>query len=185
MLETGYHPSNYIVTLLLKNGLHSLPFNIKSWQTLPGMKWTYSFVFDCSVESFKFDHYILPLDYSGDFGFTRMDTVIGLKIIFLATPGAPDFAGAYLINNRIIKTTNQTLANSTVYPNPFTDHLNISSSEHEVSDINIYDITFRKIFTQQLSVTKTLNTQELIKGIYICEIRYKNNLIKRFKILKN
>lgn len=184
LLETGYHPSNYIVILFLINGQYSLPYNITSWRMLPDIKWTYCHAFDCSVESFQFDHYIFPLDYSRDFGLTRMDTVIGLKIIFLATPGAPDFAGAYLINNRITNTTNQTFANSTVYPNPFTDHLIISSSDYEVSDINIYDITFRKIFTQQFSITKTLNTQEFISGIYICEIRYKNNQIKRFKILK-
>jgi hypothetical protein len=71
-----------------------------------------------------------------------------------------------------------------VFPNPFSDKLNITTSKNELSEIIIYDITSRKIMLQKFTGSASLNTEPLTKGIYIYEVRNNNGVIKKGKIVK-
>lgn len=71
------------------------------------------------------------------------------------------------------------------YPNPFSDEINITIKTREQVDISLYDVTSRKIFTQSLTNSTTINTQQLAKGIYLYEVRNKNGVIKKGKVIKD
>ncbi len=72
-----------------------------------------------------------------------------------------------------------------IYPNPFSDQVNISLNTFEFAEIIIYDITSRKLIHQSFSNLTTLNTEQLIKGIYLYEIRFANGFYKKGKLVKN
>lgn len=76
------------------------------------------------------------------------------------------------------------IAPTSVFPNPFTNKLNIITENNNPSEINIYDITSRKIITQNFINSTSINTDYLAKGIYIYELRNNEGLIKRGKMVK-
>ncbi len=77
---------------------------------------------------------------------------------------------------------NETLI--TIFPNPLDDQLVINTNNNDPTEITLYDITSEKILQQNFTNTLTLNTEKLPKGIYIYELRYKNELIKKGKVIK-
>ena len=99
LLETSYHSDNYAVRLILTSGAFSdIHFvNQPDWTQITDTPWIHLFL-GCDVGTFGLTRYILPLDFSTHFGLTQTDTVTGIEITFLQTGGAPDFAGAYIIN---------------------------------------------------------------------------------------
>jgi hypothetical protein len=83
-------------------------------------------------------------------------------------------------------------AHFSVYPNPFSDKLNITTKTNDPLEITLFDITSRKLLHQQFTNTLTLNTSHLSKGIYIYELRpvpfssgNKNAVIKKGKVVKD
>jgi hypothetical protein len=72
-----------------------------------------------------------------------------------------------------------------LFPNPFSDKLTISSKTNEPKEITLIDITSRKLLQQQFTNSITLNTSHLSKGIYIYELRNKNTVIKKGKVVKD
>jgi hypothetical protein len=74
----------------------------------------------------------------------------------------------------------------TIQPNPFNDKLNINADYlEEFSQIILYDIASRKILEQQFTNSVTLNTSQFAKGIYIYEIRNKNGVVEKGKVVKD
>jgi type IX secretion system substrate protein/beta-propeller repeat-containing protein len=73
----------------------------------------------------------------------------------------------------------------TLYPNPFLNSVSIKSSDNEQSQIILYDITSRKILNQSFINSTSINTEQLAKGIYLYEVRNKNGVIKKGKIVKD
>lgn len=75
-----------------------------------------------------------------------------------------------------------------VYPNPFTDALNIALPQSNVSDISIRDITGKVVFQSTGSVDHTapviIYTNELKAGLYILHIKSAGSEYTQ-KILKN
>ena len=71
-----------------------------------------------------------------------------------------------------------------VYPNPMADKLNVKINNNEPSEINIYDISSRKILQQTFTNTITLNTEQLAKGVYLYEVRSRKGIIKNGKVIK-
>ena len=69
-------------------------------------------------------------------------------------------------------------------PNPFSDKINITSKRNELLEVNLYDITSRKLLHQKFTHSASLNTASLAKGIYLYEIRNKNAVIKKGKVVK-
>ncbi len=71
-----------------------------------------------------------------------------------------------------------------VFPNPFNDLINIKANENELMEIILYDVLTRKIFNQSFTNSISLNTEQFANGIYIYEIRNKNGVIKKGKVVK-
>lgn len=71
-----------------------------------------------------------------------------------------------------------------IYPNPFSDKINITTKRNELVELNLFDVTARKIFNQSFINSTSINTEQLAKGIYIYEVRNKNGMIKTGKVVK-
>jgi hypothetical protein len=76
-----------------------------------------------------------------------------------------------------------------LFPNPFTDKVNITIKRNELLEVSLYDVTSRKIFNQSFTIpiaigTISINTEQLAKGIYLYEVRNKNGVIKKGKVVK-
>jgi hypothetical protein len=80
---------------------------------------------------------------------------------------------------------NSSTTNFSVFPNPVTDKLTITTHSNSLSEIILYDITSRKLLQEQCTNTLTLNTSQLSKGIYIYELRTNNGIIKKGKVVKD
>ncbi|MBK8847595.1 MAG: T9SS type A sorting domain-containing protein [Bacteroidetes bacterium] len=72
-----------------------------------------------------------------------------------------------------------------IYPNPLDNKLNITISNHEFSEIIIYDIASRKLLQEKFTNSISINTEQLAKGIYLYEVRNKNGVIKKGKVVKD
>jgi hypothetical protein len=72
-----------------------------------------------------------------------------------------------------------------IYPNPFSDQLNVEVDRSEQMEIVLYDISGRKIMEQKFRSTVTLNTEHLAKGIYLYEVRSKDGLFQNGKVVKS
>jgi len=72
-----------------------------------------------------------------------------------------------------------------LFPNLVTNELNIKTSSTELSEIILFDISSRKLLQQSFKHSTTVNTEQLSKGIYLYELRNKNGVIKKGKIVKD
>jgi hypothetical protein len=97
-------------------------------------------------------------------------------------------AGA-MMNCVVTQSTNilsePALANLSVFPNPFSNKLNLKNNNNELSEIILYDITSRKLLQEKVTNSVTLNTEQFAKGIYLYEVRYGNSLCKKGKLVKD
>jgi hypothetical protein len=71
-----------------------------------------------------------------------------------------------------------------VIPNPFNDNITFKSNYNEFLELVLYDITSSKITHIMFTKDVSLNTVKLSKGIYIFEIKNKDNVIHRGKVIK-
>jgi hypothetical protein len=71
-----------------------------------------------------------------------------------------------------------------IYPNPINDKLIIAINNKEFSEIILYDVASRKLLQQHFTNSTSLNTEQLAKGIYIYEVRDKNGVMKKGKVVK-
>jgi OmpA-OmpF porin, OOP family len=71
-----------------------------------------------------------------------------------------------------------------IFPNPFSGILNVDLNEISQSEIFLYDITSRKLLQQKFTSSVSLNTGQLASGIYIYEVRTKNGVLKKGKVVK-
>ncbi|MEP7167951.1 MAG: T9SS type A sorting domain-containing protein, partial [Bacteroidota bacterium] len=70
-----------------------------------------------------------------------------------------------------------------LFPNPFSDKLNITANRNGIKEINFFDVTGRKIFNKSFTNSTLINTEQLAKGIYLYEVRNKNGVIKKGKVV--
>lgn len=73
----------------------------------------------------------------------------------------------------------------TLFPNPFSNKLNFTFNNNELSEIIIYDITSRKILQQKFTSSVSLNTEQLAKGLFLYEVRNKDSSCKKGKVVKD
>jgi len=71
-----------------------------------------------------------------------------------------------------------------IYNNPMTDKFEIKTNSNEVIEIIVYGTDSKKIVQQQFIHDVSLNTSQLAKGIYLYEVRNKNGIIKKGKMVK-
>lgn len=112
--------------------------------------------------------------------------------------GQLDYYSAYYHVDDVCVSTDSLNCNSTVginevknnkelvlIPNPFTDKINITVNRNELVEVNLFDVTARKIFNQSFTNSTSINTEKLAKGIYLYEVRNKNEVIKKGKVVKD
>jgi hypothetical protein len=73
---------------------------------------------------------------------------------------------------------------TTASPNPFTNELSFETNRNELSEIVLYDLTSRKIVQQKFTNSVSLNTEQLAKGLYLYEVRDRNGLCEKGKVVK-
>ena len=71
-----------------------------------------------------------------------------------------------------------------VYPNPFTDRIEIVNENNELTEVILYDLTSRNILQKKFSNSVSINTEQLAKGIYMYEVRNKNGVKRNGKVVK-
>jgi hypothetical protein len=71
-----------------------------------------------------------------------------------------------------------------VFPNPFTNEISFSTTGNEPYEVIIYDITSKRILQKKFTSIAALNTSTLSKGIYMYEVKGKNCIQKKGKIIK-
>ena len=75
-----------------------------------------------------------------------------------------------------------------VYPNPFSDVINISIDEdlQDLLELKVFDIIGNEVYSNivdKISNDLTIKTLNLSKGIYILQLKYKNR-ISKLKLIK-
>lgn len=111
--------------------------------------------------------------------------------------GGANSVGAYYYVDNICVSTDSLTCNSLVginependpefvlFPNPLADNLTIKLKTNELIEIHLFDISGRKILSLSFTNSATINTSHLSKGIYIYEVRSKNGVIKKGKVVK-
>ena len=80
---------------------------------------------------------------------------------------------------------NHTKEPFTVYPNPFNNEINIMIGESiGDTEVLLYDLASRVILKHSFQNSLSVNTEQLAKGIYFYEVRNRNFLLKKGKIVK-
>ena len=79
----------------------------------------------------------------------------------------------------------QNVTDIKIHPNPFTEKLNCTIGNKANGEIILYDIASRKLLQQNFISSVSLNTEQLAKGIYLYEVRNKNEMIKKGKVVKD
>lgn len=69
-------------------------------------------------------------------------------------------------------------------PNPFTDIINIAVKRNDLLELDLFDITSRRILQQKFTNFASLSTEHLSKGVYIYEVSNKNGVIAKGKVMK-
>ena len=64
--------------------------------------------------------------------------------------------------------------NVSIYPNPTSDVLNISTNSNDLSELIIKDISGKIVLNQKFNSKITINTENYAKGFYLIDV--KNNL---------
>lgn len=170
--QIGYYDygSNYngpfVTPLIIGLSLDSLTFGDTIYSSLPSLaSWT--------LKTFSF---IAP--NNGKYLTVKDDTTSGQNLAwnfvddfhFLSSTGITNaFAPIPII----------------VSPTLFSNEININLQSDEFSEIIIYDITARKLIQQKFANSVTLNTEQLPKGIYLYEVRNKNRVVKKGKVVKD
>lgn len=89
--------------------------------------------------------------------------------------------GYKVANSSLLTSTYNSIA---IGPNPFSNELTISDSEHDNSTITLYNTMGQIVFQQAFKTTIQINTALLNEGIYFYEISNTNGQINRGKIVK-
>jgi hypothetical protein len=71
-----------------------------------------------------------------------------------------------------------------VFPNPFSAELIITDKTNSPSEIFLYDVTGRKIFSRTFSHSVAINTEQLVEGIYFYYAKNGNEIISSGKVIK-
>jgi hypothetical protein len=71
-----------------------------------------------------------------------------------------------------------------VFPNPFINSLNVTSTSGIPLQFTLYDIVSRRVHQETFTGSASINTEQLPKGIYLYEIKDGNSTIRKGKIIK-
>ncbi len=95
--------------------------------------------------------------------------------------GSATLIGKYSVVKPALAVANTTKDNISVYPNPFTEVLNISDAQN-VKSVTIHDMSGRQVKT--LASSANLNLSQLKEGVYIVNLHMKDGKTQSFKVIK-
>jgi type IX secretion system substrate protein len=72
----------------------------------------------------------------------------------------------------------------TVFPNPFKNALQIFTENNSENEIILYDLYSKEIFKEKFVGTAFISADKISEGIYIYELRNKNGIFKKGKVVK-
>lgn len=75
-------------------------------------------------------------------------------------------------------------ANALVFPNPFREKLTVRTNYTGQSEIILYDLFSRKLLHQTFANSTTVNIEQLSTGIYIYEVKSKDEITKKGMLVK-
>ena len=73
---------------------------------------------------------------------------------------------------------------ATVFPNPATTLLTISTTSTQPSQIILYDIASRELMEEKFTGSATLNIGNLAKGVYLYQVRDEKGMLTQGKVVK-
>lgn len=94
-------------------------------------------------------------------------------------------AGKPLTTNNIVSNSNIDASNAIFFPNPFNEKLKIKVSKFEPIEFVLQDLTGRQMIYQTFSNFISINTEHIANGIYLYELRAKNTIFEKGKLIKN
>jgi hypothetical protein len=71
-----------------------------------------------------------------------------------------------------------------IFPNPFSNILNVLQGNDEALEIDLYDFISRKLLHCDFTRSVSLNTEQLSAGIYLYEVRNKKGVVQQAKVMK-
>jgi len=72
-----------------------------------------------------------------------------------------------------------------IYPNPLTDRINFTLKTGETVELYFFDGTSRLILSKSFNNSISISTEQWAKGIYFYELRSKNGVMKKGKVVKS
>ena len=104
----------------------------------------------------------------------------GTKNLYAAAPVWKDF---YIIETTSITGSEETLARQLqIYPNPAKTEITIESGDLKIDQVEIFDLSGRRIFYSQFSILNsqlTINISGLPQGVYLLKVYSDKELIIR------
>ncbi|WP_438963915.1 endonuclease [Winogradskyella sp.] len=87
-------------------------------------------------------------------------------------------------HNQILSTIDNSMTSISIFPNPINSVLNVNLKFDRTTQIDIYDVMGKKVFTTTINSSKRIQLRELRSGIYIIKLKQDNaSLTKR--LIKN
>ena len=87
-------------------------------------------------------------------------------------------------HNQILSTIDNSMTSISIFPNPINSVLNVNLKFDRTTQIDIYDVMCKKVFTTTINSSKRIQLRELRSGIYIIKLKQDNaSLTKR--LIKN
>lgn len=71
-----------------------------------------------------------------------------------------------------------------IFPIPFNNKLTLIVNSSSLSEIILFDISSKKVLQHKFTNSVTLNTEQLAKGMYLYEVRNKNGVVKKGRVVK-
>ena len=109
-------------------------------------------------------------------------------LLFSADDGTLGNELFMLQENALSVTNNQSnlLSKVTIYPNPTSSILNIKVDDQEINEVKIYNLLGKEVVKvpSKLEEIKSIDIAELLKGIYVIQIKTNSNTFTK-KIIKN
>lgn len=168
-------------------GLYKSIDNGETWERIDSFYYVYDMIIDDNNVFYmcEFVYNIFGFSYgywiSYDEGFSWSDyyegiEYLGAKNLFLAPDGYLYLYGETLlyrtIDPVILDITDVSSLSFTVYPNPFTDRLQIDGLTSNHATISICDIQGREVYRGNYTGnTNTINLSNLLPGVYILNVK--------------
>ena len=124
---------------------------------------------------------------SGWLGTTITGPISSLVVSDIAIWGSGNGAifSLYICDPTTSALAENSALNNVIYPNPFSNELNLNINSTGNTEFVLYDAFSKKLIDNSLTNNSSVNTEHLVGGIYFYELKVDNQIIKKGKLVKN